>query len=78
MVQTILEDTSLVAFLALRGRKFKPFQRPDGRVSFELEGDISSDLQELYTNPPIPILDYLKWFKTVRNAVFSLKGGNKL
>lgn len=73
MEQTTLEDTSLVAYLALRGHQFKPIKRTDGRVIFQIDGDVSSDLQEIYANPLVPILDYIKWLKTVRSSIFSLK-----
>ena len=73
--QTI-EDTSLVAYLALKGYKFKPLRGPSGRVIFEIEGDITQNLQELYLNPSVPILDYIKWLKTVRGSIFTLKLGS--
>jgi flagellar basal body rod protein FlgG len=75
MEQQTLEDTSIVAYLALKGHSFKPIKRPDGRIIFEVEGDFTNDLQELYSNPPAPILDYIKWLKTVRGSIFSLKAG---
>lgn len=74
MEQQTLEDTSLVAYLALRGHLFKPIKREDGRIVFEIQGDYIDDLQGLYSNPSVPILDYIKWIKTVRGSIFSLKG----
>lgn len=70
-----IEDSHLVAWLALRGHKFKPTTRFDGRVVFEIEGNFKGDLEFLYSNPDAPILDYIKWLKTVRSSIFSLKGG---
>jgi flagellar basal body rod protein FlgG len=72
-----IEDSSLVAWLALKGHKFIPIKRSDGRIVFEIEGDFTDDLQELYTNPSAPILDYIKWLKAVRGAIFSLKAGRR-
>lgn len=69
------EDTSLVAYLALKNYKFKPIKRLDGRLIFEVEGDFTGDFQTLYSNPLVPILDYIKWLKTVRGSIFSLKAG---
>lgn len=75
MDKRTLEDTSLIAYLALKGHQFKPIRRDDGRIIFQVNGDFSSDLQELFTNPCVPILDYIKWLKTVRSSIFSLKSG---
>ena len=77
MEQRTLEDTALVAYLALKGYQFKPIRRHDGRIIFQVEGDFTLDLQGLYSNPSVPILDYIKWIKTVRGSIFSLKGGGK-
>lgn len=68
-----IEDTSIVAFLALRGHHFKPFKQTNGRIAFEISGDCEKDLQELYANPTAPLLDYIKWLKTVRSSIFTLK-----
>jgi hypothetical protein len=75
MEKATLEDTSLVAYLALKGHEFKPVKRHDGRIIFEITGDIEIDLQSLYLNPTVPILDYIKWLKTVRGSIFSMKSG---
>jgi len=74
MEQQTIEDTSLVAFLALKGYQFKPIRRSDGRIIFQIEGDFITELQELYSNPSVPVLDYIKWLKTVRSSIFALKG----
>ncbi|MBZ0156278.1 MAG: hypothetical protein K8I29_08740 [Alphaproteobacteria bacterium] len=71
--KSTLEDTAVVAYLALRGHRFKPVKKYDGRIAFEVEGDIAHSLQEIYDNKPCPILDYIKSLKTVRGAIFSLK-----
>jgi hypothetical protein len=75
MEQQTLEDTSIVAYLALKGYSFKPIKRLDGRIIFEVEGDFTNDFQELYSNPSVPILDYIKWLKCVRGSIFTLKAG---
>jgi hypothetical protein len=77
MERSMLEDTSLVAYLALKGHTFKPIKRPDGRIIFVIEGDFTNDLQSLYSNPLVPALDYIKWLKTVRGSIFSLRGGQR-
>ena len=77
MEQQMLEDTAIVAYLAIKGYQFKPIKRPDGRIIFQIEGDFTKDLQGLYSNPSVPILDYIKWLKTVRGSIFSLKAGGK-
>jgi hypothetical protein len=69
----VLEDATIVAYLAIRGYHFKPVKRNDGRIVFEILGDISKPLDELYTDPPIPALSFIKELKSVRSSIYSMR-----
>ena len=54
MEKVVLDDASVVAFLALKKFKITPQLKPDGRVGFLVEGkNINEVLQELYENARI-------------------------
>lgn len=77
---TNLEDTSVIAFLKLKGHVTKPWVSYDDpsnpRVSFDIEGDqdqIEKDLQAFYANEQIRILDYVRCFKEIKSALYQMK-----
>jgi hypothetical protein len=72
-----LEDSIIVAYLFLKGHRFIPTKREDGRVVFRVEGDISEDLQEIYQNVQVGILDFIKSLKAIRSSIFALKGSGQ-
>jgi hypothetical protein len=74
---TIIEDAMLVAWLSLKKHKITPKRRPDGRIVFEITGNIDSDLEELYANGKVGALDFLKALKTIRSSIFALKDSLK-
>jgi hypothetical protein len=67
------EDTSFVAFLALRGHHYTPQKKPNGRVAFEIEGDVARDVEAFYLNQSVGVLEFCQILKTVRNSIFNLK-----
>jgi len=67
------EDATVVAFLALRGHAVTPFKKPNGRVMFEVEGDIARDVDAFYQNEKVGILDFIRIFKSIRGSIFTLK-----
>lgn len=67
------EDATVVAFLALRGHTVTPFKNPNGRVMFEVEGDIVRDVDAFYQNEKVGILDFIRIFKSIRGSIFTLK-----
>lgn len=78
MEKMVLDDASVVAFLSLQQLKITPQIKPDGRVGFLVEGkNINEALQDLYSNAPVGVLDYIKTFKALRSSIFALKGGQK-
>ena len=70
-----LTDTLLIAYLSLLGFQIKPNQ--DGKlVSFEITGEgLTNAIEEFYCNPPVLILDFCKAYRTIRSALFNLRGG---
>lgn len=70
---TEFEDSTVVAFLALRGHTVTPFKKPNGRVMFEVEGDIARDVDAFYRNEKVGILDFIRIFKSIRGSIFTLK-----
>ena len=71
--KTTIDDATIVAFLSLKGYQIKPIKQMNGRVSFEVYGDVEKALNELYDNCQVGILDFIKALKTVRNSIFLLK-----
>lgn len=70
---TEIEDTSITAYLLMKGHKFMPIRKSGGRISFRFTGDITADLEDIYNNKTVGILDYIKSLKTVRSSIFTLK-----
>ena len=66
------EDAFIVAFLALRGHQITPYKK-NGRVVFEVIGDIARDVEAFYLNQTVGILDYCSMVKSVRSSIFNLK-----
>lgn len=78
MDKLLLDDTSVVAFLAVLNFKITPQKKTDGKVGFLIEGaGIDRALEALYNNTTVGILDYIKAFKGLRSSIFALKGGQR-
>lgn len=75
----ILEAPDIVAFiLCTSGKQPKPFLRQsDRKVCFRFNEDISSDIENFYSNIPIPIADFCKNLKLIRSMIFTLKAGRQ-
>jgi len=81
LTEQILEDSVLVGIL-------EPFPEitaviPEksltGRVHYRVIGDVKAALEKLYKNNPVGSLDVLRSIKSMRQAIFSLKGkGNRI
>ncbi|MDA8325649.1 MAG: hypothetical protein M0033_05460 [Nitrospiraceae bacterium] len=67
MEKRVYSNPSIPAFFEASGKPFKisPQRNPEtGQVEFLVQGkDLDQALQELYSNPQIGILDYLKALK---------------
>ena len=67
------EDATIVAFCALRCHTATPMRDPNGRIVFEVEGDIARSVEAFYTNQQIGIMDYVRIFKMIKSQIFTLK-----
>lgn len=73
-----LTDTLLTAFLDLRGYQIKPKPLSNGQIGFEVSGEhIDDSIQEFYSNPKIPLLNFCSSYKKIRSMIFNLKGGQR-
>ncbi|OGW25980.1 MAG: hypothetical protein A2X59_04425 [Nitrospirae bacterium GWC2_42_7] len=81
-VKTITEkklftDVHIVAFFETTQKSFKiiPQKVDTGQVVFSVEGEnIEKALMELYNNPAVSILTYIKALKGLRSSIYTLKG----
>lgn len=67
------EDATIVAFLACQGHQITPLRNSNGRVVFEVDGDISKDIEAFYANQLVGVADYVRTFKALRSSIFTLK-----
>ena len=78
---TIYQDPNPPAFFKAVNKPFQiiPQKDPDtGRVEFLVSGEgIDGALQELYTNAPVGVLDFIKELRSLRSSIFALKGGQR-
>lgn len=73
---TVLESPDIVAFIISVSKKHvRPFLRLDGKVVFEFDEDISSEIEAFYSNEIIS--NYCKNLKMVRSMIFTLKAGGR-
>lgn len=74
---TNLEDTALVAYMAYRGHKIKPWYcRESDTVSFDVEGDemeIEAGMKEYYDNGWVEIQDYVQCLKSIKSMMYNMK-----
>lgn len=70
-----LEDTSLVAYLVLKGHIAIPWRDTENHdhISFEIETDIRADIDAFYANEKIGIQDYVKCLKAVKSQMYNMK-----
>jgi len=76
--ETILEDTSVVAFLKLKNHTAIPFTTLDDsqHVKFKIGGDpqqIELDIVAFYNNEFVGIFDYIRCLKEVKSALYQMK-----
>jgi hypothetical protein len=76
--ETILEDTSIVAFLKLKKYDTVPFVTLDDsqRVKFKISGDpkqIELDIVAFYGNESVGIFDFIRCLKEIKSQMYSLK-----
>ncbi len=72
------DDATIPAYFIAVGKPYKilPYKPIPSHVRFRVKGeDIDKALEEMYANPSVPILDFIRAFKSLRSMIFSLKGG---
>ena len=67
------EDSAFVAFLVLRGHQYIPVMKQNGRVAFEVAGDITGDVEAYYLNHPVGVREYGQVLKSIRSSIFNMK-----
>ncbi|HBR21984.1 MAG TPA: hypothetical protein DD713_05370 [Nitrospiraceae bacterium] len=72
-----IEDVTIAAFLFLKGHEVTPYRRTDGHVVFEVSDNITRDVEALYANEKVGVLDYIKILKSLRSSIFALKSLRK-
>ena len=73
MLLNEFEDATIVSFLALRGHAVTPIRKPNGRVIFEVQGDLARDVEAFYQNEKVGVIDYIRILKMVRSSIFNLR-----
>ena len=80
MEQRIFSDPTIVSYFVASNKPFKiiPQRNINGQVEFSVEGQgIDQALDELYSNSPVGVLDYIKALKSFRSSIFALKGDKR-
>jgi hypothetical protein len=76
--ETILEDTTVVAFLKLKNHaviSFTTLEEPQ-KVKFKIGGDpqqIELDIVSFYGNATVGVLDFCRCLKEIKSAMYNLK-----
>jgi hypothetical protein len=75
-----ISDTTLVAYLQLKGHFAIPWlsrdDPEDPRVEFDIEGDkekIEQDTKDFYAHAQVDITEYCKQLKSVKSIMYNLK-----
>jgi hypothetical protein len=81
MEQRVFSDPSIPAYFQAANKPFKVIPHRNttsGQVEFSVQGQgIDQALDELYSNSLVGILDYIKALKSLRSAIFALKGAQR-
>ena len=68
-------DTLITAYLDLMGFQIRPKLQSNSRIAFEVSGDnLDEAIEEFYSNPKIPILNFCSSYKKVRSMIFNMRG----
>lgn len=68
-----LDDPTITAAIVQFGCIAETFLRPSGKVAFKVKGPVQSALSRIYANDKIPIMDFIKEIKSLRNSIFILR-----
>jgi hypothetical protein len=67
------DDYGLTTLYRVFGLKAEPFRGANGRVSFNIYGDIQAAQKLIYNNTPVGCVDFLKELKFVRSMLFTAR-----
>ncbi len=72
---SIIEDTYLLAALLTFDPNitYKPRRESNGKVSFEVNGKISTEMGKLYAGETAPLQTYIRNLKALRSKIFALR-----
>lgn len=75
---TTVEDANLVAFLIMRGYVVIPYIKShkegmERRVAWDVQGDADRDIKRYFANEKVPIKDFIRSLKEVRNDMYNIK-----
>lgn len=70
-----IKDTSLVAYLVLKGHLAIPWRDTEdkGHICFQIESDITKDMEAYYQNEKVGIQDYVKCLKAIKSQMYQMK-----
>jgi hypothetical protein len=72
------EDTNITAYLHYRGFRFAPHSLSTNRIVFRVYGEgVENAVADMYGNPEVKVMDYIKCLKAVRSSMFTMKGMNQ-
>jgi hypothetical protein len=63
------EDTLFVAFLEYRGHTATPYKQPNGRVVFEVVGDLTGDMEAFHLNKEVGVRNYSRIIKNLEQRI---------
>ncbi len=61
------DNLMFVTFLALRGHKVTPLRHSDGRITFEVEGDIAKAAEAFYADEKKQIMRFVRILKALQS-----------
>ncbi len=70
------ENPDLVAFIKINQNITpRPFLRPDGKVLFAFDTDVTQSLEDFKNNKPVGVKDLLTEIRLTRSFMYSYKQG---
>lgn len=73
---TIFQDSIITGVLHALGHKVIPIKNLNGQVNYEVSGNVSKTIEEIYANCPVGALDVMRSIKLTRSMIFNLRQGN--
>jgi hypothetical protein len=72
----VFSDSLLIAYLDYREFQIRAKPLNNDLIGFEVSGErLDEAIQDFYSNPKIPLLNFCASYKKIRSMIFNLKGG---